>query len=159
VFALHQAVKKRAERVIAFEPSPTVFRRLSANLELNSLHNVQAINMAVGNCCGDLPFLELPRSMNSRIGDDGDQGAFPVPCVTLDAALKPLSIRRVSLIKIDCEGYEKKVLVGASETLQQTERLIIELHREPDQNEFEALLFAQGFRFVARKADVLFYSR
>jgi FkbM family methyltransferase len=158
-FSLHQGLKKMAKRVIAFEPSPTVFRRLAANLELNSLNNVQAINVAVGNRCGELPFLELPRSMNSRISDDGEQGAFSVPCVTLDSALKPLSIRKVSLIKIDSEGYEMEVLEGASETLQQTERLIIELHRESDKNEFEALLFTQGFRFIARKADVLFYSR
>jgi hypothetical protein len=63
------------------------------------------------------------------------------------------------LIKIDTEGYEKQVLEGASETLQRTERLIIELHKESDKTELEVLLFAQGFRFIARKADVLFYSR
>ncbi len=158
-FALHQALKKRAKRVIAFEPSPTVFQRLAANLELNSLQNVQVLNVAVGNRCGNLPFVEFPMSVNSRIGNNGQQGAFLVACVTLDSALKPLSIRKVSLIKIDTEGYEKQVLEGASETLQRTERLIIELHKESDKTELEVLLFAQDFRFIARKADVLFYSR
>ena len=158
-FTLHQALKKRAKRVIAFEPSPRVFRRLAANLELNSLQNVQVINVAVGDRCGNLPFLELPMSVNSRISESEQRGVFFVTCVTLDSALKSFSIPRVSLIKIDTEGYEKRVLVGASETLQRTERLIIELHRESDKTALEALLFAQGFRFIARKADVLFYSR
>jgi FkbM family methyltransferase len=113
----------------------------------------------VGDRCGNLPFLELPMSVNSRIGDNGQRAALHVACVTLDSVLKPLSIRKVNLIKIDTEGYEKQVLKGASETLRCSERLIIELHRESDKAELEELLFAQGFRFITRKADVLFYSR
>jgi FkbM family methyltransferase len=158
-FALHQALKKRAKRVIAFEPSPTVFRRLTANLELNGLQNVHVHNVAVGDRCCSLPFLELPMSVNSRIGDNGQRAALRVACVTLDSVLKPLNIRKVNMIKIDTEGYEKQVLEGASETLQRTERLIIELHKESDKAELEELLFDQGFRFITRKADVLFYCR
>ncbi|MGH9325177.1 MAG: FkbM family methyltransferase [Terriglobia bacterium] len=158
-FALYQALKKKAKMVVAFEPSPNTFRRLAANVALNSVHTVRTMNAAVGESCGTLSFLEAPFSMNSRVTEIADDGAVSVPCVTLDSSLKSLGIGKVDLLKIDTEGYEMQVLKGASEALERTERIVMEIHRDAEKREFDLLLLPRGFRFVTREAGLLFYTR
>ena len=158
-FALYQACKKRAKAVIAFEPSPTVFKRLEANVALNGLRNITTVNAAVGDLCGSLPFLELPMSMNSRVAAGSELGATIVPATTLDSSLLKLGVARVNLLKIDTEGYETHVLRGATGILGLTERLIIEIHDETDKSEFQALLLPLGFQLICSDAGLLFYSR
>ena len=158
-FSLYQALRKKAKLVIAFEPSPSTFRRLTANLELNSANNVRAVNAVVGSSCGTVPFLETPMSVNCRVAQNGEAGTVAVPSVTLDSALEAHKLNKIDLLKIDTEGYETEVLKGATKTLQQTDRVILEIHNESDKRDFDDLLLPLGFRFVARQADLLFYLR
>jgi FkbM family methyltransferase len=157
-FTLYQVLMKKVKLVVAFEPSPTTFRRLTGNLEANSIRNVKAVNAAVGESCGELPFIDLPFSVNSRVAEKESSSARNIPCVTLDSALKTLGVKSVDLLKVDTEGYEIQVLKGARETLQRTKRVVIEVHRESEKDECDALLVPQGFRFAARIKDLLFYS-
>lgn len=158
-FSLYQSLKKKADLVVAFEPSSASFRRLTDNIKLNSVHNIQAINAAVGASCGTLPFVELPFSFNCRIARSGDQSIVTVLSVTLDSALGRLGIKKIDLLKIDTEGYEAQVLEGASAILKRTDRVVLEMHSESDRDQFDARLFLAGLRFIGRVGDLLFYSR
>lgn len=158
-FTLYEVLKKKAKLVVAYEPSPTTFHRLAGNLAVNSIQNVKPINAAVGASPGELPFVDSPFSVNSRVAENGQAGAQIIPCVTLDSSLKELGISNVDLIKIDTEGYEIEVLKGATETLGRTKRLVIEVHRASEKEECDAVLVPRGFRFITRKKDLLFYSR
>lgn len=49
-----------------------------------------------------------------------------VPQSTLDSFLPKIGCERIDLIKIDVDGYERKVLAGAVETLKRTDIILLE---------------------------------
>jgi FkbM family methyltransferase len=153
-FSLYQAMIKHAELVIAFEPSPDVFRRLAKNVEINGLNNVRIVNAAVGEKAGVVSFSEGRMSVNCGVSESG---ALKVPCVTLDSELS--NIPGIDLLKIDTEGYETHVLQGASETLKKTRRIALELHYPGEALEIESILLPLGFSLWKRRGGLDFYSR
>jgi FkbM family methyltransferase len=153
-FSLYQAMVKHAELVIAFEPSPHVFPRLAKNVEINGLKNVRAVNAAVGDKQGFLPFSEGRMSVNCRVSEFGP---LKVPCVTLDAEL--FNIQSIDIVKIDTEGYETHVLQGASETLKRTKQVVLELHYPGERQEIESILGSLGFSLAKMHGDLVSYHR
>lgn len=110
---------KKAKHTYAFECSPTTFCYLAANIALQGLEEkVSPYPFALGN--EDRPMEYIVRSK-----DGGGNGVKHL--ATTDAACKklPVLMRRldtfgltdIGFIKIDVEGFEKEVLLGALETL------------------------------------------
>jgi FkbM family methyltransferase len=97
--------------VVAFEPQRLVFQTLCANVSLNSLPNVVALQQAVGAEPGTVKVPELDWNRENNFGglslgeyEKGDD----VPVVTLDS----LKMRRCDFIKVDVEGMEEQALRG-----------------------------------------------
>jgi len=115
-----------AGKVIAIEPVPATAGVLRHNLRLNGATNVSAIQKA---CWSDRGVLSLSMSpgaygMASAVVRRGAQ-TVAIECVPLDDICAPLP--QVRLIKIDAEGSERQVLVGARTTLTKTDYLVVEL--------------------------------
>ncbi len=111
-------------RVIAFEPVPTTFALLAANVQLFAHTNVTLINAAVSDHvsvvgmsipkfeAGLLNYYEAHLATNEDVGN-GDAGLS-----VLTLPLDTLCIeQRISLIKIDAEGHEAPVLAGMKQLL------------------------------------------
>ena len=116
---------RSAQRVIAFEPSPTNLGYLRRNLASNGIANVEVVAAAVSDRPGTLRFHEARFGAGSHVVAEGhvQGGAIPainVPAVTLDDAL----ISPVSFIKIDAEGHEPDVLAGARAVLARDKPMI-----------------------------------
>lgn len=114
-------------RVLAFEPSPQSFRRLAANVALNGMRQVTAMNVALGERPGNLE-LASPPPAHAQHGMATFHAAnladatpeivrVPVEVRTLDGVVAEHAPERVDVIKIDVEGHEMQVLHGASHTL------------------------------------------
>lgn len=158
VFALYQAIRKKAKRIISFEPAPTVFPRLITNLKLNGISNVQPLNTAVGDSCGTVRFIERPMSINCRVvRNEEEKGFVEIPCVTLDWVLS--HIPKIDLLKVDVEGFETEVFKGAEETLRRTERIVVELTGDRNRKEVDDVLRLSGFELTTQNADMFFYRR
>jgi len=112
-------------RAIAFEANPRVFRFLEHNVALNKLTNVTAYHLAAGAEEGSVDVLECPGDDSQSCVAHGD-GATPVPMVRLDAMLK--HEQKISLLKIDVEGYEKFVIEGARGVLNRVEAIYFEYY-------------------------------
>lgn len=112
--------------VIAFEPTKFATAKLRANLALNPalMSRVTLRSELVTNHAGALPSTAIVSSF-PVVG----QVAYKPEQVTADAvALDDLNVTRLDLLKIDVDGYDFKVLEGASallETLRPT--VLIEL--------------------------------
>jgi FkbM family methyltransferase len=100
--------------VIAFEPQE--YMSLRANLQLNKIHPDRALAVAAGLSDKPAQLKEVGKHTFQMV-DSG--GAYP--CYTLDS----FEIGRpIALMKIDVEGMEPNVLLGARETIKRNMPLI-----------------------------------
>lgn len=104
-------------RVIAFEPDPAIFKKLMANIELNELGNVIALNKGVWSKAGSLKFVGDSIKGYSFMSAEKDSLAIDVPVVSLDDELESLNIKKVDFIKMDVEGAELEAIKGSARTL------------------------------------------
>jgi FkbM family methyltransferase len=102
--------------VLAFEPQKEVFDILELNCP-----GVTCFNVAVGNIDGEvfIPMLDFHKHGNFggvSVSGNSETSSKKVDLITLDG-MPELAGCRVGLIKIDVEGYEEKVLVGAMDII------------------------------------------
>jgi FkbM family methyltransferase len=120
-------------RVYAFEPTPSVFRQLQRNVTLNGCNNVTCVSTALSDHIGTMRFYTYPGSadQNSLWPLHPTMArSFEVPVTTIDAVVSEQALERIDVIKIDVEGNELAVLLGAGATLKELRpTLIIEISR------------------------------
>jgi FkbM family methyltransferase len=116
-------------KVVAFEPAREVRLRLTQNVALNRLSQVQIVPFALSSTPGEAAFrtFELAGAgLNHLAPSDGESGTVEsVTVTTLDAVLGPTDRRRLTLLKLDLEGAEHGALLGAAEILRQARPHII----------------------------------
>lgn len=118
-FSLVWAAANPANRVIAFEASPSVFTRLVKNIERNNLADrIEARPEAASDVAGNVRFDTGPADQTGwgGIAPDGAQGSIEVPAVRLD---ETLAGRTIDVLKIDVEGAELLVLRGCEALLRE----------------------------------------
>ena len=129
--AVHAALHVSVEAIVAFEPDPFNIWLLHRNLSSNGIEKAVVSNSAIGAKSGQArlhSYKSSNRGRHSLLADYG-HGSLNVPLSDLDSALDRLGLadKRVSLIKIDVEGYEPAVIEGATQTLARTETVVMEL--------------------------------
>lgn len=131
-------------RTIAFEPNPTTYAHLEANIRDNGLEQICELhNAAVGAVAGHvLP--SLAPEENSGTATVRRDPAGGVPLVRLDDEV--LAEARVDLIKIDVEGWELEVLRGAKDVLAHHRPLLYVEAMQPEFAGVEAHLTACGYQ-------------
>jgi FkbM family methyltransferase len=121
-------------RVIAFEPVPRNAACIARNLSLNRFANVTVRTEALGATDGSAPFLLSTEPTWGRLASLGSipcdaAGETSVTVRRLDGLLAREEVPPPDLIKIDVEGAELDVLVGAATALRLVRPiLMIELH-------------------------------
>lgn len=117
-----------AGRVIAFEPIPTTFSHLSANMQQSKYQNITLMNAAAS---------EETTSVSMSIPDfsSGLKNYYQasISSVSADSDISVLTFsidslkinHKVSLIKIDAEGHEPAVLRGAQKLLERDMPILI----------------------------------
>jgi FkbM family methyltransferase len=113
---------------IAVEPIPATFKSLQDNIQINRLSTkVQALNIGLSSTIGKLKFTRSMDSVN-HVATNTDTDTIDVNIDTLDNIL--LSDISPSILKIDVEGFETEVLLGAKNTLKDDnlKAIIIELN-------------------------------
>jgi len=108
---------QKFEKVVAFEPVPLQYDLLRKNVTRS---NFDAVNCALGFERGQVWFdVEEVNTHRAFITDGGSQ-------VTAELRrLDDFSFVDVSFIKIDVEGYEKRVLLGGEETIRRDKPVIV----------------------------------
>lgn len=102
----------RGCRVVAFEPTPAVVVRLHENVALNGFDEVTVVNAAVADKRGTLKLFLSPDDPEANNLYEGSI-SVEVSTVSLDDALADHGVKKVDLLKIDAEGAEPMILIGA----------------------------------------------
>jgi FkbM family methyltransferase len=124
---LAQLLRKNSPRIFAFEPVPSTFAQLNTAIEQLDLRSVVVpLCCAVSDSPGVCAISYNPREslfaqirsdrLNSRVGSET---AFAVT-VTIDEIFSSLGVVP-SLLKVDVEGFEPRVLRGAAALLSSSE--------------------------------------
>lgn len=99
--------------VLAFEPMPAAIRLLKMNVA--DLSNVTIFPIALSERKGEATFYVRKHGNLSSLAPDPLSGTVRVDVSLLDEVL--WNYDKVDFIKIDVEGFEKEVLLGAKKTL------------------------------------------
>ena len=131
----HTIPLARHRPMMVFEPQRLIFQQLCANLALNGIENVDAIESAVGNELSFVPIPVVDYSVKNNFGGVGvtrdvEVVTTPVWCTTLDDAVHPDAL--VALLKIDVEGFELQVLQGGAALIRRTRPVIYIENDRPD---------------------------
>lgn len=156
-YTIIAALSNPAGRVYAFEPLRATFERLTRNIGLNDLANVEAHNVAVGNEDGPVQLVHpitdhIPSSASLSRGFMETTGfgliASTVRSVRVDTLIPETRYRECDLVKLDTETTEAAVLSGMSGILLAARPSIFcEVLPAVDASAITNLLAPMGYRF------------
>mgnify|MGYP005839807013 CR=1 FL=1 len=121
--------------LVAIEPDSANFQHLQRHLGVLAVPQVRLIQAIVTDHDGqERLLLDADLPVNHRISLSGE--GVPVQAVTLDTLALEYPDKRVSLIKIDVQGAEKRVLEGAQGVLTRDKPALFVEFYEPALREF-----------------------
>lgn len=116
----------KADEIITFEPNKNNFEKILKNIEINNCKNIIVFNYALAEK-EKMVGIEnkIDAGQNKIIENENENNIYAYP-------LDKFSYTDVKIIKIDVEGYEKNVLIGAKKTIEINKPLLfIESHVDP----------------------------
>ena len=113
-------------KIYAFEPHPKTFEQLQFSADK---HNYMALNLACSDIAGKLKLYDYQGdqsgSEHASLYQDviekihkGSSAEWDVDVTTIDRFVQEEGINKISLLKIDTEGNELKVLLGAKQCVE-----------------------------------------
>ncbi len=131
----HNALKRGAARVIAFEPEPVNRECLRRNFAKEiAAGRVVVIDKGVWSSDTHLALHVGIQNSGSAsvVGNEGGQ-SVGIELTTIDRVVSELGLPRVDFIKMDIEGAEREALKGAMQTLKRFRpRLMLDSYHRPD---------------------------
>jgi FkbM family methyltransferase len=127
--------------VWAFEPSPESFARLTRNLTLNGCAQVQPFQLAFSDEVDTTLELKADKGygdayrylVTAPTGSRGDRGnTESVPVTTLDNWASNNGVSSVDFLKVDIEGGEFRMFMGAQKLLETSPDVMVLFESEPD---------------------------
>ncbi|TXN26289.1 FkbM family methyltransferase [Methylobacterium sp. WL19] len=152
-------------RILAVEPQPDVFDRLTYNIAQNPFGTVKAVACAVADKAGELTLFVDPRNRGEsslKIVGTNEGAQIRVPAVTLLGLAQGEGITRIDAIKLDVEGAEDLILepfFREAPVSLHPRLLVIEDGTAQWQIDLVGLLEARGYRQIARTRLNLIFER
>lgn len=145
---------QRCRHVVAFEPSPTNFPVLAANIASNHLFNVTLHKFAASNQQGTISFVE--KGSYSHLGSNElkDEGLPKVKTIRIDDCIGDPP---PTFVKVDVEGHAASVLEGMHSTLSNRKpRLACELHHAAEEYAVLAILKSHVYQIRSLESGAEF---
>lgn len=130
----------RVDRVVAFEPIPSVFQSLSG--KMSTYPQVTCLNLALGDENGSATFYESAFSYSSSMlpmkdlhktefPQSAESKAIEVQVARLDDLVKERNLPPPDFVKMDVQGFEDRVIRGGSATIARAKYCMLEVSLTP----------------------------
>lgn len=152
-------------RILAIEPQPEVFDRLTYNIRQNPFGTVKALACAVADKAGELTLFLDPRNRGEssvKIVGSTPAGHVRVPAVALFDLLREEGFAHVDAIKLDVEGAEDLILgpfFRDAPTSLHPALLIVANGRDQWQIDLPKLLGEKSYKLIGQTRLNLVYER
>jgi len=142
--------------VYSFEAQEFVYYALCGSIALNNCFNVTAKNEAIGKQNSKIKVPKIDYSVNSSFGSvelhkkDNNEwigqhinynDTYDVPLLTIDS----MNLQRIDLLKVDVEGMEEDVFIGAYESLDRCKPTIYFEHSKSNIHSLHNFLTQKGY--------------
>lgn len=148
-------------KIFSFEPSKESFDILKKNCY--NIKNVELIESAVGSVNKSVNFYhdkDYPEGSHISTQDTNQSSlTYQVEQITLDSFVKKKKIKKISLLKIDTEGYESQVLKGGINALAISESLIVETDVNLIDNLINVLNYLRRYNFTFVRIGTINYHK
>jgi FkbM family methyltransferase len=113
-------------RVAAFEPNPTILKRIKANMELNQFSSIDLVAKAIHLEINKVPFfISQDPVLSSMKPSEIDLEQIMVDTISIDAYMRDVGWNRLDVIKLDIEGSDCNALLGGKETLERFKPFVV----------------------------------
>jgi FkbM family methyltransferase len=129
-FSVHMLSFNNKNIVHSFEPQKSIYEKLVKNIEINGYKNRSIVNQ-IGLSSVDntkINIYNMPNDPHGHAFLEHRQGAEIIDSIqlkTLDNYVHSNFINNIKLIKIDVEGHELEVLLGAKKVIKSQEPIIL----------------------------------
>lgn len=144
-------------RILAIEPQPEIFERLTYNIRQNPFATIKAIDCAVADRDTEVTLFIDPRNRGETsmriVNDDAEGGEIKVPAKALATIVAEEGFARIDAMKLDVEGAEDLILEPFfRETAPNLwpRLLLVEFSPEVWTLDLPALLAERGYRQILR---------
>jgi FkbM family methyltransferase len=138
-----------AGKVVAFEPTDFAYAKLTRNVSLNDMPQVTTVKLALSDATHEPQHIDLRSSW--RTDNSRNDGMSSVGFDRLDAWAERNGLGRIDVIKVDVEGNEFPLIVGAYETIKRDLPVmlmeVVGLHLDDDRRNPFLVLERLGYRF------------
>lgn len=134
------------KEVVAFEPNPYSIEALQTNIDINNLANVKVFQVAVGDKSEE-KVLNIRQAMSTFVPVTNATITMPVKVERLDDLIEVADV-----IKMDVEGWEEKVILGAERIIETCQPILVIEHHDHHYAEcvgmherIKSRLYAKGY--------------
>lgn len=150
--------------IYSFEALPSLLSSLENNTK--KISNIKIFNHALGDVKGEIEFfqndyslassaLEIHKNQTDLFPQTGGVKKIKIKSERLDDIINEMKLDSPVLLKLDVQGYEKKVLSGAVQSMKKIDYLLFETsftpmyNSEPLFDEMNTFVKELGFEIVA----------
>jgi FkbM family methyltransferase len=131
-------------KVFSFEPLMANYEYLKKHIEINNYKNITPFNVAVSDREG---FAFFARGENTSTGHLTNEGEIKVRTIAIDDWINNKKLPIPNVLKIDVEGAEFDVLIGAANFLKNNKPVIfLSLHSKEVHKKCCGLLLSLGYK-------------
>ena len=148
-------------QVLALEPNPALVRRLRVLATTNPRQNLEVLATAAGETSGVAELIVSSSHPYSTL-EPAELPGYPVEgkvavsVRTVDQIIEERGLARVRVLKIDAQGYENRVILGARRSIEANKIDSVVIEASPSGfEEVRAILEVAGLRPCARSGSGL----
>lgn len=145
-----------SDKIYSYEPNSKSYDILKRNIELNQIENAKTFNKAVSSEDGEIELYTNTNSLRSSIEiKEDEKPSESIKKASLESIVKKRDLNGNTLLKLDCEGSEFKIIMETKkEILNAFDAIFLEWHGDAGEPEnLKEKLEKSGFSLEEDKEE------